>query len=543
MAKQLKFSEDARQALIKGINIVAKAVVTTLGPKGRNVALDKKWGAPNVVHDGVTVAKEIELEDPFENMGAQLVKEAASKTNDVAGDGTTTATILAQSIIAEGLKNVTAGSNPLMLKKGIEKGVEAVVNAVKKLSKEVSSQAEITQVAAISANDPEIGKVIAEAMESVGKDGVITVEESQTFGITKEVVEGMQFDKGYVSHYMITNPDTMEAEYEDPYLLITDQKLSAIQDLLPLLEKLAQSGKKDLVIIAEDIEGEALATLVVNKLRGTFNSLAIKAPGYGDRRKEMLNDIAVLTGGKVISEEVGLKLENASVDMLGQARKVKATKETATIIEGKGDPKAIQDRISQIKKEIENVDSDFDKEKLQERLAKLAGGVAVVKVGAATEVEMKERKHRIEDALSATRAAVEEGIVVGGGVALIRASEALNDLEVEGEEKFGVDILKRALEAPVRQIAENAGKDGSVVLEAIKNHQGNFGYNALDDRYEDLVKAGIIDPTKVVRSALQNAASAASLFLTTEVIITDKPEPKDEHGHGMPGGMGMPGMM
>ncbi len=539
MAKQILFSEEARQRARKGVDKLADAVKVTLGPKGRNVVLDKGYGAPTITKDGVTVAKEIELEDKFENIGAEIVKEVASKTNDVAGDGTTTATILAQSIIAEGLKNVTAGSNPMILKKGIEKGVEAVVNEIKKLSKEVSSQEEIAQVAAIAANDPTIGQVIAEAMESVGKDGVITVEESQSFGITKEIVEGMQFDKGYISPYMITNPERMEAEYEDPYILITDRKISSVQDLLPLLEKLAQSGRKELVLIAEDVEGEALATLVVNKLRGTFNTLAVKAPGFGDRRKEMLNDLAILTGGKVISEEVGLKLENANMEMLGQARKVKATKEETTIIEGKGDQAKVKERIAQIKKEMENTDSDFDKEKLQERLAKLSGGVAVIKVGAATEVEMKEKKHRVEDALSATRAAVEEGIVVGGGVALIRALPVLDKLDVLGEEKIGVDILRRALEAPARQIAENAGKDGSVVFEAIRNNKGNFGYNALTDKYEDLVKAGIIDPTKVVRSALQNAASAAAMFLTTEAVVTDLPEKKEPHSHGMPGGMGM----
>ena len=536
MAKQILFNEEARQKAKRGVDKLADAVKVTLGPKGRNVVLDKGYGSPTIPKDGVTVAKEIELEDKFENIGAELVKEVASKTNDVAGDGTTTATILAQAIIAEGLKNVTAGSNPIGIKRGIEKGVEAIVAELKKLSKNVSQEEEIAQVAAISANDPEIGKVIAEAMKAVGKDGVITVEESQSFGLQKEVVEGMQFDKGYVSPYMITNPDRMEAEYEDPYILITEQKISAVADLLPLLEKVAATGRKELVIIAEEVEGEALATLVVNKLRGTFNTLAIKAPGFGDRRKEMLQDIAILTGGKVISEEVGLKLENANLDLLGQAKKVKATKEATTIISGKGDPEEVQKRIAQIRKELETTDSDFDKEKLQERLAKLSGGVAVIKVGAATEVEMKEKKHRVEDALSATKAAVEEGIVIGGGVALIRALSALEDVPAEGEEKIGLNILKRALEAPIRQIAENAGKDGSVVVEAVKNNQGNFGYNALTDKYEDLVKAGIIDPTKVTRYALQNAASAAAMFLTTEAIITDLPE-KKEHAHGMNPGM------
>ena len=539
MAKKISFSEEARQKAKRGVDKLADAVKVTLGPKGRNVVLDKGYGAPVITKDGVTVAKEIELEDKEENIGAELVKEVASKTNDVAGDGTTTATILAQSIIHEGLKNVTAGSNPLLLKKGIEKGVQAITQELKKISKEVSSQEEIEQVAAISANDPEIGKKIAEAMNKVGKDGVVTVEESQSFGVEVELTEGMQFDKGYVSPYMITNPDRMEAEYEDPYILITDKKLSSVQEFLPLLEKLAQMGKKDLVIIAEEVEGEALATLVVNKLRGTFNALAVKAPGFGDRRKEMLQDIATLTGGKVISEEVGLKLEKVDIDMLGQARKVKATKENTTIIEGKGDQDDIKKRVEQIRKEIEQSDSDFDKEKLQERLAKLSGGVAVIKVGAATEVEMKEKKHRVEDALAATRAAGEEGIVVGGGVAFIRALKALENVQTENlEEKVGLDILKRALEAPIRQLAENAGKDGSVVAEAVKNNDGNFGYNALTDKYEDLVKAGIIDPTKVARCALENAASVASLFLTTEAIITDIPEKHEGHNHGA----GMPGM-
>jgi len=546
MAKQILYNEQARQAVRRGVDKLANAVKVTLGPLGRNVVLDKGFGSPTITKDGVTVAKEIELEDKYENIGAELVKEVASKTNDIAGDGTTTATLLAQSIIAEGIKNVTAGSNPMEIKKGIDKGVEIVVEELKKQSKPVSSQEEIAQVAAISANDPEIGKIIAEAMESVSKDGVITVEESQSFGLEKEVVEGMQFDNGYLSPYMITNPDRMEAIYEDAYILITDHKISAVNDLLPLLEKLAQTGRKELVIVAEDVEGEALATLVVNKLRSTFNSLAVKAPGFGDRRKEMLQDIATLTGGKVISEEVGLKLENANLEMLGQARKVIATKENTTIIEGKGEPEDIQARIKQIKKELENTTSDFDKEKLQERLAKLSGGVGIIKVGAATETEMKEKKHRIEDALSATKAAVEEGIVVGGGVALLRALPVLDELKLEGESQIGVDILKRALEAPTRQIAINAGKDGSVVVEEIKKHTGSFGYNALINKYEDLIKSGIIDPTKVTRSALQNAASIATMFLTMEAVVTDLPEKKDEHSHaGMPGmgGMGDMDMM
>lgn len=542
MAKQIIFNEAARQAIKRGVDQLANAVKVTLGPKGRNVILDKGYGSPTITKDGVSVAKEIELPDKFENIGAELVKEVASKTNDVAGDGTTTATILTQAIVAEGLKNVTAGSSPLMIKAGIEKGVQAVVAELKKISKPVESSQEIAQVASISANDPAIGKVIAEAMDSVGKDGVITVEESQSFGIEKEVVEGMQFDKGYLSHYMVTNSDRMEAEYEDPFILITDRKISSIQDILPLLEKLAQMGRKELVIIAEDVDGEALATLVVNKLRGTFNTLAVKAPGFGDRRKAMLEDIAVLTGGKVIAEEVGLKLENADVSMLGRARKVKASKEHTTIVEGKGDEQSIKDRIAQIKKEMENSDSDFDKEKLQERLAKMSGGVAVIKVGAATEVEMKEKKHRIEDALAATKAASEEGIVVGGGVALLRALPALDKVEVTDEERIGLNILRKALEAPAKMIAENAGKDGSVVAEEIKKLSGNFGYNAYLDKYEDLVEAGIVDPTKVTRCALENAASVAALFITTEAIVTDLPEKKgevDHAPHGMPGGMGM----
>ncbi|PIY97172.1 MAG: chaperonin GroEL [Candidatus Kerfeldbacteria bacterium CG_4_10_14_0_8_um_filter_42_10] len=540
MAKQIYYDEQGRDALRKGVNQLADAVKVTLGPKGRNVVLDKGFGSPTITKDGVTVAKEIELEDKFENIGAELVKEVATKTNDVAGDGTTTATLLAQIIVNEGIKNVAAGANPMGIKKGIEKGVEAVINYLKEISKDISDKGEKEQVASISANDPEIGKVIAETMEMVGNEGVITVEESQTFGIQKEVVEGLQFDKGYVSHYMITNPDRLEAVYEDPYILITDHKISAINDIVPLLEKMSQAGKKDLVIIAEEVEGEALATLVVNKLRGTFNSLAVKAPGFGDRRKEMLEDIAVVTGGRVISEEVGLKLENVDLDSLGQARKVIATKENTTIVEGKGDEKEIKDRITRIKKEIEDTESDFDKEKLQERLAKLSGGVAVIKVGAATETEMQEKKHRIEDALAATRAAMEEGIVVGGGVALLRAISALEKIKAEGDEKVGIGILKRSLEEPTRQIAENAGKEGSVVVEEIKKLDKNEGYNALTNQYEDLVKAGIIDPTKVTRSALQNAASIAALLLTTEAVVTDLPD-KDNKEMGMPPG-GMPGM-
>lgn len=540
MAKQIYYNEQGRDALKKGVNKLADAVKVTLGPKGRNVVLDKGFGSPTITKDGVTVAKEIELEDKFENIGAELVKEVATKTNDVAGDGTTTATLLAQALVNEGIRNVAAGANPMIVKRGMEKGVETVIKYLKDISKEIVKKEEKEQVAAISANDPEIGKVIAETMEMVGNEGVITVEESQTFGIQKEVVEGLQFDKGYVSPYLITNPDRLEAVYEDCYILITDQKISSVNDIVPLLEKMSQAGKKDLVIIADEIEGEALATLIVNKIRGTFNSLAVKAPGFGDRRKEMLEDIAVVTGGRVVSEEVGLKLENVDLESLGQARKVIATKETTTIVEGKGDEKEIKDRITRIKKEIEDTESDFDKEKLQERLAKLSGGVAVIKVGAATETEMQEKKHRIEDALSATRAAIEEGIVVGGGVALVRAVKSLENIELAGDEQVGIEILKKALEEPTKQIAENAGKEGSVVVEEIKKLQKNEGYNALTNQYEDLVKAGIIDPTKVTRSALQNATSIASLILTTEAVVTDLPE-KENKDMGMPPG-GMPGM-
>lgn len=549
MPKQILFDEKARQSLLRGVNKLANAVKVTLGPKGRNVALDKGFGSPTITNDGVTVAKEIELEDKFENVGAQLLQEVATKTNDVAGDGTTTATILAQSIIAEGLKNVTAGTNPMIIKKGIEKGVNAIIKELKeKISKPVSNQEEIEQVASISANDKEIGRVIAEAMEKVGKDGVITVEEGQSFIIEKEVVEGMQFDKGYVSPYMITDAEKMQAEFDNASILITDKKISSISEILPLLEKMAQSGKKDLVIIADEVDGEALATLVVNKLRGAFNALAIKAPGFGDRRKEMLEDIAILTGAKVISEEIGLKLENTEIEMLGQARKVVAAKENTIIIEGKGEKKAIEHRVTQIKKELEKATSDFDKEKLRERLAKLSGGVAVLKVGAVTETEQKEKQHRVEDALEATKAAVEEGIVVGGGVALLRCVSVLDNIETDGEEKIGINILRKALESPLRQIAKNAGKDDSIVVEEVKKSKGNMGYNALTDKYEDLIKAGIIDPTKVTRSALQNAASIASMLLTTEAVITDLPEKKSpclDHGMaGMPGGMnGMGGGM
>jgi chaperonin GroEL len=543
MAKQIIFKEEARAKMKKGVDILANAVKVTLGPKGRNVVLDKGYGAPTITKDGVTVAKDIELEDKFENIGAEIVKEVASKTAEVAGDGTTTATVLAQSIIAEGLKNVTAGASPLALKRGIDKACEAVIKHLQKISKNVDSQAEIEQVASISANDKEIGKIIAEAMESVGKNGVITVEESQSFGIEKELVEGMQFDKGYIAHYMVTNPDKMEAVYEEPMILVTDQKISSIQDLLPLLESIAQTGKKELVIIAEDVDGEALATLVVNKIRGVFNTLAVKAPGFGDRRKEILQDIATLTGAKLISEEIGLKLSTTTIDMLGSARKVVSTKENTTIVDGKGDEASIKARVKQIESELKNTDSDFDKEKLQERLAKMTGGVAIIKVGAATETEMKEKKDRIDDALSATKAAVQEGVVVGGGVAYLRELPAIENLKLEGEEKLGAEILKRALTSPLEQIAENAGQDGKVVVAEVMKHKDNYGYNAKDDKYEDLVTAGIIDPTKVTRSALQNAASAAGMFLTTEVVVTDMPS-KDDHGHGggMPNMGGMPGM-
>lgn len=546
MAKQIVFDEQGRQALKAGIDKLADVVKITLGPSGKNVVLDKGYGAPQIVNDGVTIAKEIELEDKIENMGAELVKEVATKTNDVAGDGTTTAIILAQSMITEGLRVVAAGNNPMNIRRGIEKGVRAVVAELENIKKDVSSKEEIAQVASISANDKEIGTTIAEAMDAVGKDGVITVEESQSFGIEKEVVEGMQFDKGYVSPYMVTNADRMEAEYENPSILITDKKISAIADILPLLEKLSQAGKKELVILAEDVDGEALATLVVNKIRGTFNALAIKAPGFGDRRKEMLEDIATMTGGVVITEEVGLKLENAEIESLGKAHKIIATKEDTTIVGGQGDEQSIKDRVAQIKKAIDASDSDFDKEKLQERLAKLSGGVAVLKVGAATETEMKEVKLRVEDAINATRAAVEEGIVPGGGVAYIRALKALATLEVTAEERIGTDILHKALEAPVRQIAQNAGKEGAIVAEAVSKAEGNVGYNAATNTYEDLVMAGIVDPKKVARSALQNAASVASMILTTEAVVGELPEkegaaPAMSGGGmgGMGGGMGM----
>lgn len=544
MAKQIIFDNQARAALKKGVDQLANAVKVTLGPKGRNAVIDRGFGSPVITKDGVTVAKEIELEDKFENIGASLVKEVASKTNDLAGDGTTTATVLAQAMITEGLKLVAAGINPIEIRQGIEKEVADVVSKLKKMSKAISTKEEIAQVASISANDPEIGQIIAEAMNSVGNDGVITVEEGQSFGVEKEVVEGMQFDKGYVSHYMVTNTETMKAELEDPYILITDRKVSAVQDVLPLLEKVLQTGKKELVIIAEDIDGEALTTFVVNKLRGVFSVVGIKAPGFGDRRKAMLDDIAVLTGGRVISEEVGLKLENTDLGDLGQARRVIVSKETTTIVDGKGDQAKIKARVEQIKKEKEAADSDFDKTKLQERLAKLSGGVAVIKVGAATEVEMKEKKDRIEDALNATRAATLEGVVPGGGLALALASDAF---ELDEHSGAGQRIVAGAILEPIKQIAANAGQDGSFVLyniiEKNKGSKNAIGYNAATGKFEDMTAAGIIDPTKVVRCALEHAASAAMMFLTTETVITDKKEDKcscnDHSAAGMNPMMGM----
>ena len=542
MAKQIKFNEDARQSIKRGVDKLANAVKVTLGPKGRNVVLDKGFGSPTITKDGVTVAKEIELEDKFENIGAELVKEVASKTNDVAGDGTTTATLLAQAMIGSGIKNITAGANPLSVKRGMDKALERVIESLKSQSKQIdpAKEEEVAQVASISANDKEIGKLIAQAIVKVGHEAPITVEQGQSFGMELELVEGMQFDKGFVSPYMITDADRLEAVMEDPYILITDKKISSIEEILPLLEKMVQTGRKDIVIIAEEVEGQALATLIVNKLRGTFNALAIKAPGFGDRRKAMLNDIAVVTGGKVISEEVGLKLENTEIVDLGTARKVVATKENTTIIEGKGDQKAIDAQIAAIRKELELADSDYDKEKLNERLGKLGKGVAVIKVGAATETEMEEKKHRIEDALEATKAAIEEGIVAGGGVAPLRAMSALEDMRFdEADERVGMEIVRKALEEPIKQIAFNAGREGSVVAEEVKKHSGNFGYNAKDDKYEDdMISAGIVDPTKVTKSALQNAVSIASMFLTTEAVITDLPKEKDGHSGGMPGGMG-----
>ena len=543
MAKQILFDEEARRALGRGVDALANAVKVTLGPKGRNVVLDKKFGAPTITNDGVTIARDIELEDPFENMGAQLVKEVATKTNDIAGDGTTTATLLAQAMIHEGMKNVAAGANPMIIKKGIDEAVKTLVEEIKTKAKKVEGQADIAQVATISSANEETGNLIAEAMEKVGKDGVITVEESKTMRTNLSVKEGMQFDRGYISPYLVTDTDKMEAALDDPYILITDRKISAINDILPILEQVVKAGKQ-LAIIAEDVDGEALTTIVVNKLRGTFKALAVKAPGFGDRRKAMLQDIATLTGGTVISEELGRKLDSVTLDDLGRASKVSSTKEETTIIGGKGDKAAIDERVAQIKKQIAETTSDFDREKLQERLAKLAGGVAVIEIGAATEVEMKDKKYRIEDALNATRAAVEEGIVAGGGTTFIDILPALDKIQVEGDEKVGVNIVRRAVEEPVRQIANNAGLEGSVVVENVKKAGTGIGFNALKNEYVDMIKAGIVDPAKVTRSALQNAASIASMVLTTETLVADKPEEKAAApAAGAPGMGGMPGMM
>ncbi|MCX6721360.1 MAG: chaperonin GroEL [Candidatus Staskawiczbacteria bacterium] len=544
MAKQIKYSEDARKILKSGLDKVANAVKVTLGPKGRNVVLGGGFGSPTITNDGVTIAKDIELEDNVENIGAEIIKEVASKTNDVAGDGTTSAVLLTQAIATEGLKNVAAGANPLALRKGIIKAKDAVVAALKEMSKPISTKEEKAQVAIISAQDVEMGNLIAEVMEEVGKDGVITTEESKTFGLSKEIVKGLQFDRGYVSGYMVTNTEKMESSLEEPYILITDKKISSLQEILPLLEKLVKAGKKELVIIADDVDGDALTTLIVNKIRGIFSALAVKAPGFGDRKKEMLEDIAIVTGAEVISDEKGMKLENVELEMLGQARRVISTKENTTIVEGKGKKEEIEKRISAIKKEIELATSDFDKEKLQERLAKLSGGVGVIKVGAATEVEQKAKQHKLEDALHATRAAVEEGIVPGGGVALLRTLPALSALggpasggEVSGDELTGVRILMRAIEEPIRQISENAGVDGAVVVQKVKEGSGDFGFNAQTMIYEDLIKAGVVDPTKVVRTALENAVSAASMLLTTEAVVSELPKKDDGHGHAMPNPM------
>ena len=531
MAKRLQFDEQARHSLKKGMDVLAGAVKVTLGPKGRNVVLDKKYGAPTITNDGVTIARDIDLPDPFENMGAQLLKEVATKTNDIAGDGTTTATVLAQAIITEGLKNLAAGANPMILRKGLERGTEAIIEEIKSMSLPVETQEQIAQVASISAADAEIGELIAEVMDKVGKDGVITVEEGRGLAMEKEYTEGMQFDRGYISAYMATNMDRMEAELSSPYILITDKKISAIADILPVLERVLQTGRKDMVIIAEDVDGEALATLVVNRMRGTFNVLAVKAPGFGDRREAMLEDIAILTGAKVLTEKAGLKIENATLRDLGRARTITANKDVTTIVEGAGQQEAIAGRVRQIRAQIAETTIDYDREKLQERLAKLAGGVAVIKVGAATEVELKEKKHRVEDALSATRAAIEEGIVSGGGSVLVHAIHVLNDVKVEaGDEQTGVNILRRALEEPLRQIAFNAGRDGAVVVSDVVRSERNYGFDALKGEYVDMFEAGIVDPVKVTRSALQNAASIAGLMLTTEVMVTkiDEEEPKNK---------------
>ena len=542
MAKQILFDEEARRALGRGVDALANAVKVTLGPKGRNVVLDKKYGAPTITNDGVTIARDIELEDPFENMGAQLVKEVATKTNDIAGDGTTTATLLAQAMIQEGMRNVVAGANPMIVKKGIESAVKTLVEEIKSKAQKVETKAKIAQVAAISSGDSEVGDLIAEAMEKVGKDGVITVEESKSMDTNLSVVEGMQFDRGYISPYMVTDTEKMEAIMDDPYVLITDRKISSVADILPVLEQVVKQGKQ-IVIISEDLDGEALATIVVNKLRGTFKALAVKAPGFGDRRKAMLEDIAILTGGTVISEELGRKLDSVTLADLGRARQVRSTKEETTIVDGAGDKNQIASRVDQLKKQIAETTSDFDREKLQERLAKLAGGVAVVEIGAATEVEMKDKKYRVEDALNATRAAVEEGIVAGGGTTFIDILPALDKLDADGDVKVGIDIVRRAIEAPVRQIAENAGLEGSVVVDSVKKAGDGVGFNALENTYVDMIGAGIVDPAKVTRSALQNAASIAAMVLTTETLVTDKPEPEAPMPGGAPGMGGMGGMM
>jgi len=543
MAKQIKYSEDARKRLLSGIDKIADAVTVTLGPKGRNVVLDKGFGSPEITNDGVSIAKEIELEDKFENMGAEIIKEVASKTNDAAGDGTTSATLLAQNLIRKGFKNVAAGANPLELKKGIDEGVKKTAESLAEISKKVSSKEEMAQVATISAEDEKVGELIAEVFDEVGKDAPVTVEESKTFGVDKEIVKGMQFEQGYVSPYMVTDPERMEAVYDESYVLVTDKKVSSVQEILPLLEKLASEGKKEIVIIADDIEGEALTTFVLNSIRGSFKVLAIKAPGFGDRKKEMLQDIAVLTGAQVISEEIGLKLENIEPKQLGQARRVVSKKENTTIVGGKGEQKDIEARVIQLKKEIDSTESDFDKEKIQERLAKLSGGVAIIKVGAATEIEQKQKQAKVEDAVNATRAAIEEGTVPGGGTALIRCISALDDVRVEGDEKIGLSILKSALESSIRKIAENAGVDSGVVAQRAKEEKGAIGFNAKNNKFEDLLRAGIIDPKKVVRSSLENAASAAGILLTTECLITDLPEEKKDMGMPPQMGGGMPGMM
>ncbi len=527
MSKQIKYSEDARKALKIGLDKVANAVKVTLGPKGRNVVLGSGFGSPTITNDGVSIAKEIELEDNIENIGAEIVKEVASKTNDIAGDGTTSAVLLTQAIATEGLKNVAAGANPLALRKGIILAKDAILSELKKMSKQIATKEEMSQVATISAGDKEIGDLIAEVIYEVGKEGVITVEESKTFGLSKEIVKGLQFDRGYISHYMVSDTEKMQAILEDPYILITDKKISSLQEILPLLEKIIKTGKKELVIIADDVDGDALATLILNKLRGIFNALAIKAPGFGDRKKEMLEDIAIVTGGQIITEEKGMKLESVEIEMLGSARKIISTKENTTIVDGKGDRKDIDKRIVQIKTQMESVTSSFDKEKFQERLAKLSGGVGVIKVGAATEVEQKAKQHKTEDALHATKCAVEQGIVPGGGVALLRASLILENLKLEGDEQTGLNILKRAVEEPIRQIAQNAGIDGAVVAQKVKEGQGNFGFNAGTMIYEDLIKAGVVDPTKVTRTALENAVSSASMLLTTEAIVAEMPKKED----------------